>query len=86
MTEQGDSGDIPTEGRLLLIDGSLTAARRAFDETAWATDRVFRVHCLRQATGRAASAGRAAWPDSRSTWKSRRSPRRSDVRSTGYDD
>ena len=30
------------------IDAAIGAARRAFDETGWATDVEFRVHCLRQ--------------------------------------
>lgn len=28
------------------IDLAITAARRAFDETGWATDHAFRKHCL----------------------------------------
>ena len=30
------------------VDAAIQAARRAFDETEWATDLAFRVHCLRQ--------------------------------------
>ena len=30
------------------MDAAIAAARRAFDETDWATDHAFRVHCLRQ--------------------------------------
>ena len=30
------------------MDAAIAAARRAFDETSWATDVVFRVRCLRQ--------------------------------------
>jgi aldehyde dehydrogenase (NAD+) len=30
------------------LDRAIAAARRAFDETTWATDPAFRVHCLRQ--------------------------------------
>jgi aldehyde dehydrogenase (NAD+) len=30
------------------MDAAITAARRAFDETGWATDHAFRVRCLRQ--------------------------------------
>ena len=30
------------------VDAAITAARRAFDETSWATDVEFRVRCLRQ--------------------------------------
>ncbi|HET7684138.1 MAG TPA: aldehyde dehydrogenase [Marmoricola sp.] len=30
------------------VDAAITAARRAFDETGWATDHAFRVRCLRQ--------------------------------------
>ncbi|HEY2167573.1 MAG TPA: aldehyde dehydrogenase [Jatrophihabitantaceae bacterium] len=30
------------------VDAALDAARRAFDDTDWATDVTFRVHCLRQ--------------------------------------
>ena len=30
------------------MDAAIAAARRTFDETAWATDHAFRVHCLRQ--------------------------------------
>lgn len=30
------------------MEAALAAARRAFDETSWATDHAFRVHCLRQ--------------------------------------
>ena len=30
------------------VDRAIAAARRAFDATSWATDRAFRVHCLRQ--------------------------------------
>jgi len=30
------------------VDAAVAAARRAFDDTGWATDPAFRVHCLRQ--------------------------------------
>ncbi|WP_370289387.1 aldehyde dehydrogenase [Nocardioides sp.] len=30
------------------VDAAIAAARRAFDESSWSTDRDFRVHCLRQ--------------------------------------
>src|SRR3954470_4459903 len=30
------------------IDGAITAARRAFDETDWSTNRAFRKQCLQQ--------------------------------------
>lgn len=30
------------------VDAAIAAARRAFDETAWSTDRAFRLHCLHQ--------------------------------------
>ena len=30
------------------VDAAVAAARRAFDDTAWATDAALRVHCLRQ--------------------------------------
>src|SRR5262245_23160746 len=30
------------------LDDAVAAARRAFDETSWATDRAFRAHCLHQ--------------------------------------
>ena len=48
---------------------AIAAARRAFDETDWSTDRDFRKHCLEQlqdgARGRAGGAARAADPRGR---------------------
>jgi aldehyde dehydrogenase (NAD+) len=36
------------DGTAADMDRAIAAARRAFDRTAWAGDRAFRVHCLRQ--------------------------------------
>ena len=36
------------DGGIEDIDRSVTAARRAFDETNWATDKAFRKKCLEQ--------------------------------------
>ena len=35
------------------MDRAITAARRAFDETTWSTDKAFRKACLHPAQGRA---------------------------------
>ncbi|WP_141015401.1 aldehyde dehydrogenase [Nocardioides sambongensis] len=36
------------DGTVADLDAAVAAARRAFDETAWSTDRALRVRCLRQ--------------------------------------
>ena len=36
------------DGGIEDVDRSVTAARRAFDETNWATDKAFRKKCLEQ--------------------------------------
>jgi aldehyde dehydrogenase (NAD+) len=39
---------VTADGSAAELDAAVAAARRAFDETAWATDVAFRVRCLRQ--------------------------------------
>ena len=39
---------VAADGTAADMDAAIGAARRAFDETDWATDPAFRARCLRQ--------------------------------------